>query len=306
MSKPNEQKEGLHPRNKHKVPYDLKALTQKCPELAEFIYLNKYGNQSIDFANPAAVKALNRSLLYSFYHVTFWDIPDGYLCPPVPGRADYLHYAADLLASTNNGNIPKGKRVKVLDVGIGANCIYPIIGISEYGWRFVGSEVDDLAIRSARNLIEINPPLKNNVEIRKQQGRNHIFKNIIHQNEHFDLTICNPPFHASAVEAFAGSQRKSQNLSRSAVAKPVLNFGGQASELWTNGGEAAFIDRMIEESKMFAQQCKWFTTLVSKSENLPGIYAKLKRVGAVDVRVSEMATGNKVSRIVGWTYLSEK
>jgi 23S rRNA (adenine1618-N6)-methyltransferase len=45
-------------------------------------------------------------LLISYYDIQKWDIPH-YLCPPIPGRADYIHYIADLLAESNNGIIPK-------------------------------------------------------------------------------------------------------------------------------------------------------------------------------------------------------
>ncbi|WP_316766665.1 23S rRNA (adenine(1618)-N(6))-methyltransferase RlmF [Pedobacter frigiditerrae] len=306
MEKSGAEKSTLHSRNKHRSRYDFKALTNSCAELKSFVSINKYGDESIDFANPVAVKTLNKALLKHFYQIDFWDIPEGYLCPPIPGRADYMHYAADLLASCHNQIIPKGKKIKVLDVGVGANCVYPIIGHQEYGWNFVGSDIDDVAIRSAKNIVDINPSLKNSIELRLQPSKSAIFKNIIHKEEKLDLTICNPPFHASAEQALAGSQRKSRNLGQKNHSRPVLNFGGQDAELWTEGGEVGFISKMIEESKSFKNQCFWFTTLVSKSENLGGIYAMLNRAEAVEIRESEMSTGNKITRIVAWTYLNEK
>lgn len=299
-------KSSLHVRNKHKSRYDFKALTETLSELSNFVSINKYGDESIDFANPQAVKTLNKALLKHFYKIDYWDIPDGYLCPPIPGRADYMHYAADLLASGNNQNISTGKKIKVLDIGIGANCVYPIIGHQEYGWSFVGSDIDDIAVRAAKNIIEVNSALKNNVEVRLQASKQDIFKNIIHKEEKFDLTICNPPFHASAEEAQAGSQRKSRNLGNKNYTNPVLNFGGKNTELWTKGGEIVFVGRMIEESKLFKNQCFWFTSLVSKSENLGGIYAMLERAEVAEIRTSEMNTGNKVTRIVAWTFLNQK
>lgn len=300
------EKSSLHPRNKHKARYDFKALTESLNELKDFVFVNKYGDESIDFANPVAVKTLNKALLKYFYQIDFWDIPEGYLCPPIPGRADYIHYAADLLASCNSQNIPKGKKISVLDVGVGANCVYPMIGNREYGWQFVGSEIDSFAVQSAKNIIEVNPALKNNVEIRLQSSKSSVFNNIIHKQEKFDLTICNPPFHASAEEANAGSQRKNRNLGNKNYTNPVLNFGGKNTELWTKGGEVAFIAQLIAESKLFKNQCFWFTTLVSKSENLGGIYAMLKRAEVAEIRTSEMSTGNKITRIVAWTFLDSK
>ncbi len=297
-------KSTLHARNKHQSRYDFKVLIKSVPELANFVSLNKYGDESIDFANPKAVKCLNQSLLAHFYQIEHWDIPEGYLCPPIPGRADYIHYAADLLASSHRQTVPKGNKIKVLDVGVGANCVYPIIGHYEYGWSFVGSEIDQMAIKSVTNIININPSLKNAIAVRLQANKRSIFKDVIHKEEQFDLVICNPPFHASAVAALEGSQRKVRNLGNKNYEKPTLNFGGQASELWTDGGEVGFIGRMIEESKLYRQQCFWFTSLVSKSENLPAIYAMLDRAGAIETRTNNMTTGNKVTRIVAWTFLT--
>ena len=87
--------------------------------------------------------------------MTNWEIPKGYLCPPIPGRADYIHHISDLLASSNNGIIPKDK-VRGLDVGVGANCIYPIIGSSIYDWNFVGSDIEIESINSVENIINSN------------------------------------------------------------------------------------------------------------------------------------------------------
>lgn len=299
------EKNSLHARNKHNSRYDFDALIETSKNLLGFVSINKYGDQSIDFANPNAVKSLNKALLKHFYQIDFWDIPEGYLCPPIPGRADYMHYAADLLASCNNQNIPKGKKIKVLDIGVGANCVYPIIGHQEYGWAFVGSEIDEIAVKCAKNIAQVNPVLKNAIEIRLQTDKSATFKNIFHKEERFDLTICNPPFHASAVEALEGSQRKNRNLGNRDYEKPILNFGGLNNELWTKGGEVEFVGKMISESKQYKNQCFWFTSLISKSENLDSIYAMLKRADVAEIRTSEMRTGNKITRIVAWTFLNE-
>ncbi len=122
--------------------------------------------QSVDFANPLAVKALNKALLAHFYAVANWDIPDGFLCPPVPGRADYIHHLADLLAEAS-GTIPAN--ASILDIGVGANCIYPLIGVHEYGWRFTGSETSSQALSSAQAIISANPGLNRAIRLRRQK-----------------------------------------------------------------------------------------------------------------------------------------
>jgi 23S rRNA (adenine1618-N6)-methyltransferase len=294
-----EEKKNLHPRNKHRSRYDFAALVKSAPELRDFIQINAYGDESVNFSDPMAVKTLNTALLKHFYGLERWDIPEGYLCPPIPGRADYIHYVADLLAESNGGTIPTGKSVKVLDVGVGANCIYPIIGHQEYGWTFVGSDIDKRAASSAENIAAANPVLTGAINIRLQPNKGQIFKGVIKPGEQFDLTICNPPFHASAEEAAEGSSRKLRNLGKQSK---VLNFGGQQVELWCEGGEQAFIRKMIFESADLPKGKTWFTTLVSKSSSLPGIYQALEKVGATAVRTIEMAQGQKISRIVAWSF----
>lgn len=304
------EKSGLHPRNKHRGRYDFDQLIQASPELARFVKMNVYNDASIDFANPQAVRALNRALLQQYYAISDWDIPAQYLCPPIPGRADYLHHIADLLATANDGVIPHGERVRALDIGVGANAIYPLIGHREYGWHFVGADIDPVALANAQNILDANGGLSESIELRLQPSPSAVFKGVVRQDETFDLTLCNPPFHASLDEAKAGTRRKWQNLGTSQgkdrVQDPsrMLNFGGQATELYCEGGEEAFVGRMINESTQFATQCFWFTTLISKATSLPGVYRALRNASALQVKTIDMAQGQKKSRIVAWTFLN--
>ncbi len=298
------EKSKLHPRNKHRERYDFKQLIGSCADLAQFVILNIYNDESIDFSNPEAVKMLNKALLKHYYDIESWDIPKDYLCPPIPGRADYMHHIADLLGSKNYGKIPTGIKIKCLDIGVGANCVYPIIGNKEYGWSFVGSDIDSVALESSKNIIESNPVLKEKVEIRFQNKSTDIFNGIIQKNEYFDLTICNPPFHASAKEAKSLALRKVSNLKNKKITNPILNFGGQNNELWCEGGEKKFVRDMILQSKQFSTSCFWFSTLISNQSNLKSIYEALTEAKAVEVKTIPMGQGNKISRIVAWTFLS--
>ena len=304
--KNNQTTKSLHPRNPHNTRYDFESLIKSESDLKQYVKLNKYNDLSIDFANPQAVLTLNKSLLSHFYGVKNWNIPKGYLCPPIPGRADYIHYMADLLAKLNAGNIPKGKAIKVLDVGVGANCIYPIIGTSVYDWSFVGSDVEEESLLSVQNIINENKNLKENITTRLQVNSSDIFEGIINSEDRFDFTLCNPPFHKSQKEAIAGNTRKVKNLTKQKDAKSTLNFGGKNNELWCKGGEIAFIKTMIMQSAKFSKNCLYFSTLVSKKENLPEIYRTLKSLKPNEIETIEMTQGQKITRIVVWSFLDEK
>lgn len=278
------------------------------PELKPFVFTNKYNTETIDFSNNEAVLLLNKSLLMTHYDISYWDIPDGTLCPPIPGRADYIHYLADLLKETNQNKIPHKEVIKVLDVGTGANCIYPIIGVSQYKWDFVGTDVNDASVTSAEQIVQQNSPLTNKVEIRKQLSIHSMFNGVIQAHEKYDLTLCNPPFHSSEEEATKGSQRKWNNLNKSKKAESThnkhLNFGGTSNELWCEGGELSFINKMIKESRLFSSQVLWFTCLVSKKEHIRSLQLSLKKVKCTHVKVIKMEQGQKISRFIAWSFLS--
>ena len=163
----------------------------------------------------------------------------------------------------------------------------------------MGSDINPKALNAAEEILQKNK-LQNQIELRQQKNPNLIFKGIITENDYFHLTMCNPPFHASAEDALAGTTRKWKNLGKHK--KPVLNFGGQAQELWTEGGELTFIKKMIIESAEFKTQVLWFSTLVSKSENLPQIYQTLEKVKAQKIHTLDMTQGQKKSRAVVWTF----
>lgn len=306
MNIDHNEKHSLHPRNLHRFKYDFDKLIASYHSLQDFVFVNEYQTETIDFSNPEAVKALNKALLLSDYDIQEWDIPANYLCPPIPGRADYIHYIADLLADSNQGEIPKGEQIVGLDVGIGANCIYPIIGNHEYGWSFVGTDIDEKALQNCKKIITQNPKLIDVISLQLQVEPRYIFKNIMLAEDKFAFTICNPPFHSSKEEAAKAALRKVNNLTEKRNSQAVLNFGGQNSELWCNGGELGFITQMVYESVKYPFQCFWFTTLVSKKDTLKSIYKTLNKVGAVEIKTIEMEQGQKTSRFVAWTFLSKK
>jgi 23S rRNA (adenine1618-N6)-methyltransferase len=297
----------MHPRNQHKENYNFPELIQAVPELGAFVKMNAYGNESIDFFNAEAVKLLNKALLKSNYGIAHWDIPANYLCPPIPGRAEYMHQVADLLYKNNPEYLQDkklGNNIRVLDVGVGANCIYPIVGVHDYNWNFVGTDIDEKAIAASQKIVNENESLQHKIELRHQKNAHDIFHGIILPNEKFHLTVCNPPFHASLQEAQQGNLRKNRNLKNTRNTKVQLNFGGQGTELWCEGGEETFIEKMILQSAAYSNQVLWFSTLVSKESTLKKIQLKLEYVDAREMKILPMQLGNKVSRIVCWSFFA--
>lgn len=308
MSKGEKQKQKteLHPRNKNRESYNLQQMIVAKPALKEFIIKNKRGDDSINFSDPEAVKMLNKAILGFYYGINFWEFPDENLCPPIPGRADYIHYVADLLSESNDGNIPIGKKITCLDIGTGASCIYPILGVKEYQWNFIAADTNNKALKSAKKIVDLNPSLKGKVELRQQKNPTNFFKGIIQKEEKIDITICNPPFHASAAEAAKGTMRKLRNLKLKKESSVERNFSGKHNELVYPGGEYGFIAKMINESQYYEKNCLWFSSLVSKQTNEKKLLKLLEKSTVSEVKSIATKTGNKSSRILAWTYLSKQ
>ncbi|NME68991.1 23S rRNA (adenine(1618)-N(6))-methyltransferase RlmF [Flammeovirga aprica] len=288
----------MHKNNLHKNGYSFPKLIKAYPPLTAFVIKNKVGEDTINFADAKAVIALNKALLKAYYNVNYWDLPQGYLCPPVPGRADYILEIKDLLSENTN---LRDSQIKGLDVGSGANIIYPLLGNSLFGWDFVGSEIEEASIDNAVEILKKNKISLKKIGIRKQNSDKNIFKGIIRENERYAFSMCNPPFHRSAEEAQKGSMRKAKNLTGKSEVK--LNFGGKSNELWCEGGEIQFIKTMMDESVDYKRNVVWFTSLISKQENVVPLLKHLKKVKPTSHKIIDMGQGQKKSRLIAWTFM---
>lgn len=289
----------MHKNSLHTNSYDFELLTKNHEALKSHVFVNDYQNQTIDFSNPEAVKALNTALLYTHYDVKFWEFPDKNLCPPIPSRADYIHHLADLLRRSHLES-----DVKVLDIGVGASCIYPLLGNSIYNWSFVGSDIDEKSLQIAQKIIDKNN-LENVIELRLQRDYQHILKGILRPSDKFTASVCNPPFFKSQADALDATKTKLKGLGKKSD-KVIRNFSGTPKELCYAGGEKAFLHNYLYESSQFPKQCYWFTSLVSNVSHVRSMEASLKKLGATEFRVLDMIQGNKVSRVVAWSFLTEK
>jgi len=290
----------MHPQNPFAERYDLKRLAGSHSPLQEHIVLNPLGQQTIDFTVSDAVYELNKAILLLAYKLDDYHLPKGYLIPPVPGRLEYLLHLRDFISE--KFKVDKAAQMRGLDIGAGANGIYCILGVQHFNWSMIGAESNAVAVKTARENIQRTNALKDKIEIRHQENKSFLFKNIIQPKEQFDFSVCNPPFHSSKDEAFKGSLKKHSNLSCPSDRNThLLNFEGQANELWCNGGESLFIKRLIKESLDFNSQVKVFSSLVSKADSLAAIGKQLKKAKA-NHQIIPMDLGNKKSRILVWWF----
>lgn len=290
----------LHTRNKHRGEYNLQTL-QKCnPLLHEFVYTNDWDKETIDFSKPQAVLELNKAILFSEYKLKHWEIGKNSLCPAIPGRVDYIHHLADLIEEDPSHT--KQPPNKILDIGTGSSLIYPILGVQEYNWEFVGTEIDKNSIHHAEININKNSWLKKKIQLRFQEDKENILEGIIFNTDWFDAIICNPPFFKSREDNWESSTKKFQNLRKNKNTPTIQNFSGHANELWYPGGEKAFVTKLIYESRKYKKQLNWITTLISDKNNLKPLIAVLEYHKAKKVELIPMKHGQKITRILAWQW----
>ncbi|GIX61112.1 23S rRNA (adenine(1618)-N(6))-methyltransferase, putative [Babesia caballi] len=257
-----------------------------------------------------------------------------YLAPCVPGRANYVHHVADLLHVSHNlpdplpegfgpakqhaticapESIPRGEHVKVLDVGTGANCIYPLLGVAEYGWSYIASDIDAEALNFAKHNLKLNR-MTNLVELRHQKAPLRMFTGVLQPHEFVHLTMCNPPFHANIKQANLNPRVSTcgtvnelvfqhDNVSTFSIDGACVRdldgnrfaVTGQVNYTFSNDpderGELAFIEIMLVESRFCVHNVLWFTSLVARLSTLKRIRSHIR----ADMRLYHASNAKQVA-----------
>ena len=299
--------ERMHPRNVFAAANpDFAALAATHPRLLPYLVETKDGRRTIDFASWDATVELNRALLDTFYGVKHWDVPRGHLCPPAANRANYVHWIEDLLELSRPASASAsaaGPAVVGLDVGVGASCVYPLIGASLNGWRFVGIDVTDVAVASARANAAGNPAIRHLIEIRdartfslrrRDSARDgSVILPAIEEDERFAFCMCNPPFFD--LDRSASERRRPNRAS---------DFGGSDAETACPGGERAFTARIFEDSLLLRDRVHWYTTMCGKKETVKHLRRALasREARVAAVRTTVFRQGKTARWGVAWSF----
>lgn len=234
-----------------------------------------------------------------------------------------------------------------LDIGTGVSAIYPLLLTSslfgdpvgsddesetkggqvdidhtttiECGcrqWKFIATDIDPVAIESARINIQANS-LDNQIQIiqvsdgtdaainnKSKVPRGPLFAAMSALSERsyqfddeprsttdvpkLDFVMTNPPFYASLKEATlprAGDKRARTDMSanESVYRRPTTPGTIQNVECNTEqgGGDVGFITSIINDSQYFRHRVTWYTSLVSKRSSLDAILRRLESLDGV-------------------------
>ncbi|KAH8739310.1 YbiN-like RNA methylase [Cryptosporidium ryanae] len=319
----------FHHRNIHVLDNFL-LLSFGYPELIDCIKINN-GKVHINYDNPRAIYKISKVLLHYRYKIT-WKIPRGFLVPTIPSRVNYVHYIADLLTPEHIFNteetkglfsktclphktgikhetefcsvktylIPTGRQIFGLDIGVGANCIFPILCNSIYSWSMVGTDISTESLFISNSIIEINN-LSDSIKLIHQKNVDQILVGILDHpkisNTYFAFSICNPPFYSSNEDSINSTH---PNRSRSCKEYEVI----------TIGGEFNFLLKLYKQSKNFQKRVIWFTSQVSKLKNIK----KLREIFRYELcskkleatRIISLKQGKHEKWVLAWSFYNKE
>lgn len=110
-----------------------------------------------------------------------------------------------------------------------------------------------------------------------------------------DFTMTNPPFYESEADLIKSAKKKASPPNSACTGAPV--------EMVVEGGEVAFVGRLLQESLFFRNRVQWYTAMFGKLSSLQEFIGKLRERGIDNYAVTEFVQGNKTKRwAVGWSF----
>lgn len=231
----------------------------------------------------------------------------------LPNRLNYVHWIEELVETLQPEDLKTlPTPVHGRDIGTGTLAVYAVLASALHrDWHMTGTDVDAEALDNARAMLA---NVANNTEDRtgtppgtKGPLRLGSRISLVHTrpddpllgSERYHFTMCNPPFYDSAAE---------REQSAAAKATPHGHSEGSAGELYTAGGERAFVARLVAESAAPGQRDRvaWYTTMVGKRSSLLALVAYLKKHHIHNYGVREFIQGKTRRWGVAWSYRASR
>lgn len=278
----------MHPRNiyKEKKP-NFRELAVKYPEFRRHASQETSGKVTINFKEPDALRALSTALLKEDFGLDV-NIPADRLVPTIPLRLNYIHWIEDILKTTWND------KIRGIDVGTGASCIYPLLGARMNGWKFLASEQDEKSTISARKNVEQNG-LQHLIQVENVQIDSGLKELLPENDAAYDFCMCNPPFFGSQEEADGEFHRDGRS-------KPHAASTANATESVTWGGEFCFVNRLIKDSLQLRETIRVYTSMVGKKLNLTALKDELHNHKVPKVCSTEFCQGKTMRWGLAWSF----
>ena len=271
---------------------DFLTLIKEFPELKKYILKQNEDNEEefqFDWSNNELSLLMDKSILNYYFNIKYYDIPKGFLIPPIPSRINYINLINSIITKLiKDIDI---KNIIGIDIGTGANIIYPILGYSIYKWKFICTEINKEAYNNAKLILQKNN-LENNINIIKQNNKDNIFISILNRENKYIFSMCNPPYYNYENEIKLEDKKRDNEY----------NF----DEIYYKNGEFGFFQRYFEESICYKNNVFLYTILIGKKINAENIYDKLSSYNDIIkiYNMQKILTGNNVRYIIYWSFFN--
>ena len=271
---------------------DFLTLIKEFPELKKYILKQNEDNEAefqFDWSNNELSLLMDKSILNYYFDIKYYDIPKGFLIPPIPSRINYINLINSIITKLiKDIDI---KNIIGIDIGTGANIIYPILGYSIYKWKFICTEINKEAYNNAKLILQKNN-LENNINIIKQNNKDNIFISILNRENKYIFSMCNPPYYNYENEIKLEDKKRDNEY----------NF----DEIYYKNGEYGFFQRYFEESICYKNNVFLYTILIGKKINAENIYDKLSSYNDIIkiYNMQKILTGNNVRYIIYWSFFN--
>ena len=273
---------------------DFLILIKEFPDLKKYIIKQneeKLEEISFDWSNNNLSLLMTKSILDYYFNIKYYNIPKGYLIPPIPSRLNYLNLINKILIKEINSQSRYSSDIIGIDIGTGANIIYPILGNSIFNWKFICSEINDESYNNAKLILEKNN-LENEINLIKQKNKNNIFLNILNQENKYIFSLCNPPYYDYETEIKLDEKKRDNEF----------NF----DEVYYKKGEFGFFQRYFIESTCYKKNVYLFTILIGKKANMENINDIMNTNDNKNIikkfNIQKIQTGNNLRYIIYWSF----
>ena len=273
---------------------DFLILIKEFPDLKKYIIKQneeKLEEISFEWSNNNLSLLMTKSILDYYFNIKYYNIPKGYLIPPIPSRLNYLNLINKILIKEINSQSRYSSDIIGIDIGTGANIIYPILGNSIFNWKFICSEINDESYNNAKLILEKNN-LENEINLIKQKNKNNIFLNILNQENKYIFSLCNPPYYDYETEIKLDEKKRDNEF----------NF----DEVYYKKGEFGFFQRYFIESTCYKKNVYLFSILIGKKANMENINDIMNTNDNKNIikkfNIQKIQTGNNLRYIIYWSF----
>lgn len=176
--------------------------------------------------------------------------------------------------------------------GCGASAIYPLLAAKKNHWKMTGLEVDQRSYECAQENVLKNG-LNDQIKLILQNKDSGIFDQILEDESNSgDFCMCNPPFYNESTTPHNRTGNRPL---------PKNSKTGSKIELSCEGGEVAFIKRIISGSLKFKSRIKVYTTMIGIKTDLHIIVKELRKLRITNYIDTEFCQGRTTRWGLAWT-----